>query len=617
MKAHISRNGAPVIPVVAKPDGLSVTDMFNKQLFQPGSFSLDPRSFDLIPAQMKLYHCSHCTTCKPSNMVVPTCYFATMMKCITHGWHPPCNYAAIFPKYRTNGNYPSVAQYAVSAKKEFDDMVAHGVVIPCTLANIKLVNPIGAILKNSDKVRAKVLAAVHIVDQASLTLASDTLVAAGHAKVKVRLTTDLSATGINRASLAPPFRYPSLGDALRVVKRNGYIASGDVSRYFHSFPLAIDGRYYWVVEYGGIYWTYARCCFGHTACPYYASTWSAEFRQWAMAAGLDPAFMVDDWMICEDSLEKAQAGMRILSKIFEDCGFSMSIEKFQIGKQLVFIGVLIDSETMTMRFEGTQARGMRLQMQSYLELLCRGKHIDHGTIRHVCGKLNWYSEIVQSGRMHIRPWWTYQRNGAETYGTTMLKLVQDTQWWINLLQTWEDNRSGQVEYKILTAEEIQDNPRAMLIMQSDASGTDGFGYYYSYLGDQEMQYTSKRWNPPLRIEEHSHKFELLALDDFLTTDCDAQDAVLVWLTDNEGAAWTVNKGRCSDDQSAAVLTNILQQCDQRRLQIIALWVPREENQFADYLSHLAFYSDRDVVKGKVSDITVGASSSRGEGRSKW
>ena len=90
----------------------------------------------------------------------------------------------------------------------------------------------------------------------------------------------------------------------------------------------------------------------------------------------------------------------------------------------------------------------------------------------------------------------------------------------------------------------------------------------------------------------------------------------MWLTDNEGAAWTVNKGRCADDQSAAVLTSILQICDQRRLQIIALWVPREENEFADYLSHLAFYSDRDVVKGKVSDITVGAGSSGGEGGKK-
>jgi hypothetical protein len=32
-----------------------------------------------------------------------------------------------------------------------------------------------------------------------------------------------------------------------------------------------------------------------------------------------------------------------------------------------------------------------------------------------------------------------------------------------------------------------------------------------------------------------------------------------------------------------------------RLQIVALWVPRELNDLADYLSHLSFLVDRDHV----------------------
>lgn len=588
-----------------KPDGLSVTDMFDSTLFQPGSFALHPESYTLLPRQMELRHCSACARCNAAGTVQPDCYFSRMLRCITHGWHPPCDYANIAPVYRCQGNYPSVARYALSADKELQDMIDNQVLLPC-LRPPRILNPLGAILKNSDRMRARVLVGVEVVDQASLTAASEALVARGHPKIKCRLTTDLTATGVNRASYAPPFRYPSLGDALRVVRRNGFIASGDVSRYFHSFPLAIDGRYYWCIEYGGKTYVYARCCFGHGACPYYASTWSAEFRQWALADGLDPAFMVDDWFLCEDTMPRAQDSMQRLCSMFEEVGFSMSVDKFQYGQQIVFIGVLIDTVTMSMRFDSTQARGMRMQMLAYMDRICRNDHLDHTTVRHVCGKLNWYSEVVQSGRLHLKSWWDYERHGSEIFPPTVLQLVRDTQWWVDLLQTWENQRSGAVEYRILSASEIKEDPHSMLVLQSDASGTDGFGYYYGYLRDPALRYVSKVWEPPLPPGATSHMFELRVLEDFLENGCAAHDAILVWISDNEGATWSVNKGRTREPAAYSVLSNILQLCDHKRLQLIALWVPRERNELADYLSHLAFYLHREQVEGSVADLCAGA-----------
>jgi hypothetical protein len=45
------------------------------------------------------------------------------------------------------------------------------------------------------------------------------------------------------------------------------------------------------------------------------------------------------------------------------------------------------------------------------------------------------------------------------------------------------------------------------------------------------------------------------------------------------------------------LTRILHYCDLYHLQVLALWVPREQNTFADYLSHLSMYLDRSTVSG--------------------
>jgi hypothetical protein len=611
MRAHRDQTSVPAHEM-RKPDGLSAVDMFDPYLFQPGSYALHPTSHPLRPEVMARYHCTSCERCGPYGAVQPSCYFSTMLRCITHGWHPPCDYHAVTPKYYTRGNYPSVELYAASARKELDDMVANGVLIPT--ATPKIVNPMGAILKNSDRVRARVLVGVDIRDQVSLTQASEALVAAGYPKVKCRITTDLSATGVNRASYTPPFRYPSLGDALRVVRRDGYFASGDVSRYFHSFPLAIDGRSYWCIEYGGIFFVYARCCFGHGACPYYTSTWSAEFAAWARAQGLDPAFMVDDWFLCRASLAEAKGALQQLCAILEACGFAMSKDKFQYGQQVVFIGVLLDTVTMTMRFDPTQARGMRLQLRAYLDEIVAGRHLDHSTVRHVCGKLNWYSEIVQSGRMHLKSWWDYERNGSSSYTATLLRVSEDTQWWMNLMQKWESNVSGSVEYRILSASEIKENPRSILVIQSDASGTDGFGYYWGYAAEtEELRYTARRWMPPLDPGTSSHAFELMVLEYFLTNECSASDAVLVWVTDNEGATWSINKGRCREPAAVELVASILRVCDERRLQIIAVWVPREENELADYLSHLAVFMDRDSVQGPLSDLSGSAHSVAGCG----
>ena len=50
------------------------------------------------------------------------------------------------------------------------------------------------------------------------------------------------------------------------------------------------------------------------------------------------------------------------------------------------------------------------------------------------------------------------------------------------------------------------------------------------------------------------------------------------------------------------LTAILEICDEKCLLLLPLWVPREANQFADFLSHLAMYRSEDQVEGEVSSL---------------
>ena len=46
----------------------------------------------------------------------------------------------------------------------------------------------------------------------------------------------------------------------------------------------------------------------------------AEFRQWFVEAGLDPAFLMDDWLETDATFEEAQLRMRTLYEIATHLG---------------------------------------------------------------------------------------------------------------------------------------------------------------------------------------------------------------------------------------------------------------------------------------------------------
>jgi len=180
--------------------------MFDPKLFQSGSIWLDSSSYYLQPSMMALFHISSCSCCLPHLTVQPTCYFSAMLRCIEYGWHIPCSYNSIVPLYHVTGNYPAVALYADHVSKEIAKMCATKVLYPIHPSAVRFYTPINAVIKNSDKNRARTIADINITDQTSLTRASDILLAAGLSKIKIRVTTDHTATGLNSSSSLAGFQ---------------------------------------------------------------------------------------------------------------------------------------------------------------------------------------------------------------------------------------------------------------------------------------------------------------------------------------------------------------------------------------------------------------------------
>lgn len=586
------------------PNHLSARDMFDERLFRCGD---TPVESPLRPEVMASFHRTICADCRSHGDIDPRCYFRRMLDCIIYGWDPPIHRPSIVPRQNLK-NSKNATVYSEQMRKEFQMMQDHGVVEPAEEGMIVCINPMGAVVKNSDKQRAKTLVKIHVVDSDSLQEASDQLVAMGQPKIKCRISTDCTGSGLNGASYSPRFAYSSISQALRLVERGGYMAKGDISRYFYSFPLAEKAKELFGFRLFGRTWRFRRLPFGLTNCPYYCSTWTAEFCQWLEAMGIPTAFMVDDVFLARLTEALARADLERAANMFEAIGLSMEKSKFGLGQSLTFIGILIDSITMTLRMDPLSAGGFVLQLLEYKTRLQFNSPnpLDLSDVRHLAGKLNWFSEVIQSGRLHLGAIWSYMQEHPRLSAGRRIEVVSEVSWWIDVLSLWADETDAAGQYPIVSGSELLDQPHTVQLCQSDASGTDGFGYVSSYLNETEFDWRSFRW-PLDGSPKQSHQAELKALHTFIMQEAHGNVRLIVWITDSESGCYSVNRANCRDPLAHPLLQDIYRQCDNVGCQLLAVWVPRENNQLADHLSHLSFILCRDSVGGRESAVRAGQS----------
>ena len=413
---------------ILKPSGPHVRELFDPKMCQSGNEMLSKSRQPLCVKEADRHHIFACDLCGAAKAVQAECYFSKLRLCLTHGWRPEIDRDNIREFYRVSGNYLSVGLFQITASKEFSKMCDSGALVPVAEGTVGIVTPLGALIKSSDKLKTRVLTGISIVDQESLTQANIRLLDLGYPAIKARLTTDVTATGVNKAAYVPPFRYPSLADGIRIITPNCFLAKADVARYFLMFPLSTCSYYLFLVRWLGVLFGYVRCMFGLASCPYYCSIWSAEFRSWVISHGIPCSHMVDDWLTCGDTREEAKKNLYALMAIMISIGLSFGADKEEIAQQVVFLGVLINTVTMKMSFERTGAQAFLVQLVECQSTLLDGGILSPTQTRSIAGKLNWYAEVLQSGRLHIRSWWCLLRFGKNLNSKIRRQLLEDTEW---------------------------------------------------------------------------------------------------------------------------------------------------------------------------------------------
>ena len=610
--AHLASRMHPAAP--AKPSSMDVRAMYSAHHCRAGRLPL-PRGDNalLLPGFVRL-HRAHCAECAAlPRGTGPTCYFAQLYRCLSHGFDPPrVTTAAPRPLYLArgaDGNHPSTAAFSGFVDDQVTKLRAGGVILPAPPYTIQA--PLGVAIPPSKAQAAYSLTGVAAVDDASYARAKELLahlVPGFEELFKRRLISDHSAPGLNAQMDLKAFSYIAIDDMVAMIRPGMWVAVADVVAYYHNFPLALEARHLFGLRWRGLAYVWGRLSFGGSAHPYLASVVTAEIVAGLRGMGIPAVAMIDDFGTVGESKALAVSRLQVLCEVIRSLGLAVAPDKTKLGQQIKFIGFWIDTVRMVVAFDKVSSAAFAEVLRNAMWCLASGQQWDHLFVLHVAGKLQHFASVVQAGRLRLAPLWAYARLRGRLSDGGISRLLDDLAWWEKRLRWWASDELGGGEFPILNAATLLDDPQAMLIAVTDYSGPDGVGGYFGRLDDSDPEVFSRQWESD-ECPNSSLAGELFGLL-FLLRLLTARNPhpvckVILWVTDNMGAAFVINAGRCSDDQDGlAFLRLIFDALEGLGWFIVALWHPREANTLADFYSHLSRYLDVAAVSTSVSRVAI-------------
>jgi hypothetical protein len=557
----------------------------------------------VCPIMFAKYHKSSCLLCgkvKGSTKLNFNCYGYGLLQPLIYGWEPIVDDAKLL-RNKVVSNYPNFSLFPTAVKKELDKMLSTGLLVTATSVNLEdkdiVFSPMNAIVKNSDKVKTKVLTGIDIYDEDSLNAANIALNLLNIPPVKARITNDLSRSGVNELTASKPgFSYSSLHDFMSIVYKDCYMCKTDIARFFPNFKLSTKSYYLFGVKLDGVSYVATSCVFGYTLCPYFCSAYAGEIARWfRYRHKLPVANYMDDFMTVGENRRKARRNLAKLESTITSVGLSIALDKSEVDQALLILGFWFSSVNMTLRVDHLQAVNMCIMLNNLLKLILTGKQFERTMVHHLCGKMNFYAEVLQSGRARLRSFWCYLKYGLRLSKELKKELIDDAKWWISLFDEWSKSKDHPITFQI-----DKTSRGDIVVFNSDASGTDGFGYRYGRL-DDDLIFWSSPWFDDYQPLGSSGVAELQAPLHYIRN-CNLKNTTVIWLTDNLNNAYSINKGRAINPQPNFIIKLIFDLCDQKAIIFLAFWIPREINTITDFLSHFSTIRNKRFIIGYTSEL---------------
>ncbi len=292
---------------------------------------------------------------------------------------------------------------------------------------------------------------------------------------------------------------------------------------------------------------------------------------------------MDDFAIFADSPRSCRTQFDALERLLTQLGFTPhppgageSKRSAQPRQQLVLVGILWDSTSMTMRLDSGKIERIRVQIAQFRAM----KTPTLLDAQRLGGLLSWAADLLDGGRTFTQRFWRATAGLSRPHHRYRLtkQVHLDLDWWDNNLEKF----NGQATPLPLASR------RPIIRIATDATGDGDVGIWYDgafvHLREAGVRAVCPEIPPGAQhVQVWEAEAPLCAFRIFRPLFGGAE---IHCLTDNTGARAAFSKGASKHDATMSVLRAAFWDTRAADARIIVGWIPGKSNPIADAISRL-------------------------------
>ena len=393
---------------------------------------------------------------------------------------------------------------------------------------------------------------------------------------KLRLVLNLRY--VNQFLHVTKFKYEDLRVAALMFERDEYMFKFDLKSGYHHVDIHCEHQKYlgfrWDTRGCPKFYVFTVLPFGlSTACYVFTKLLRPMIRHWR-GRGLKAIIYLDDGIVAVKGKDMALEESRHVKQDLESAGFVINMEKsvWDACNHLEWLGFQIDLSKG--EFKVPQYKLDRLKLQ-----LCeieKGQSVPARFLASLIGKiLSMSLALGLVTRLMTRSLYGVLNSKATWCQKLVLtpEALSEVKFWVG-------------EITKFNGQHIWPRPSAVRLVYSDASST-GYG---GYLVEHGNKIANGYWSESESMQSSTWrelKAVRLVLESFQS---ELQNERVRWFTDNQNVVRIVQHGSRNSDLQAEALA-IFSLCVKNYIRIEPEWIPREQNELADYCSRLVDYDD--------------------------
>ena len=370
------------------------------------------------------------------------------------------------------------------------------------------------------------------------------------------------------------FKYEDLRSAMMYFRKGNYLCTFDLKSGYHHVDIHMDSQTYLGFEWRDRYYVFTVLPFGLATACYVFTKLLRPVVKYLRARGTKIVMYIDDGIAVGSDYDHTSKLCQLIKSTLVSAGFVLNTDKSKLypSQCVKWLGFEIDLEKGCIAVPQDKI----VKLKAYLANALASKELPARTIASITGR------IISLG-LAIGPL-------ARLRTRALYAVLDSRRSWLDVLTLSEEARDEVVFWfsslEHYDRQPIWRAPSAMRIVYSDASDS-GFGGYTVEHGGHIVhgQWTEQE------SKESSTWRELRAVAEILKSVAPKLSNLhLRWFTDNQGVVRIIQVGSKKGKLQSEAL-KIFKLCLEYSIKLEPEWIPREENEVADYISRIVDYDD--------------------------